>query len=77
MPIRNQIIRVFHQQGRETISRSERIVQRQTTLKERIMAPAGPKGVFSVFTFLQMKVCHNTSNISMHLILFVFSVCCG
>lgn len=48
MPIRNQFFREFHQQGRETISRSERIVQRQTTLKERIMAPAGPKGLISI-----------------------------
>lgn len=44
MPMRTQIIREFQQQGRETISRSERISQRKTTLRDRIMAPAGPKG---------------------------------
>lgn len=41
MPIRNQIIRQMHREGRDTMSRSERISHRQT-LKERIMAPAGP-----------------------------------
>lgn len=43
MPIRNQIMRQFHREGRETMSRSERIAHRQT-LKEKIMAPAGPNG---------------------------------
>lgn len=43
IPIRNQIIRRFHGEGRETITRSERIAQRQT-LKEKIFAPAGPNG---------------------------------
>lgn len=41
--MRNQIIREFQQQSRETVSRSERIATRQT-LRERIMAPAGPNG---------------------------------
>lgn len=45
MPIRQQIIRQFNRDSRETITRSERIAQRQT-LKERIMAPAGPNGNF-------------------------------
>lgn len=44
MPIRNQIVRHFNREGRETITRSERIAHRQT-LKERIMAPAGPNGM--------------------------------
>lgn len=43
MPIRHQIIRQFKNDSRETISRSERISHRQT-LKEKIMAPAGPNG---------------------------------
>lgn len=43
MPMRNQMIREFNQQARETVSRSERIATRQT-LRERIMAPAGPNG---------------------------------
>lgn len=43
MPIRNQIIRQFNNEGRETITRSERIAQRKT-FKERIFAPAGPNG---------------------------------
>lgn len=47
MPIRNQIIRQLHREGRETMSRSERISHRQS-LKEKIMAPAGPNGIHSV-----------------------------
>lgn len=43
MPIRNQIIRQFGRDGRDTVTRSERIANRQT-LKEKIMAPAGPNG---------------------------------
>lgn len=46
MPIRQQIIRQFNRDSRETITRTERITHRQT-LKERIMAPAGPNA-FSV-----------------------------
>lgn len=68
MPIRNQFFREFHQQGRETISRSERIVQRQTTLKERIMAPAGPKGAFF------RSPSHSSVCIIICLIHFIFSV---
>lgn len=41
IPIRNQIIRQLHREGRETVTRSERIAQRQG-LKEKIFAPAGP-----------------------------------
>lgn len=41
MPIRTQIVRQFHREGRDTMTRAERIAQRQT-LKERIMSPAGP-----------------------------------
>lgn len=44
MPIRNQIIRQFNRDSRETMSRSERITHRQS-LKEKIMAPAGPNGI--------------------------------
>lgn len=43
IPLRNQIIRRFHGESRETITRSERIAHRQT-LKEKIFAPAGPNG---------------------------------
>lgn len=50
MPMRNQIIREFQQQGRETFTRSEHIAQRKTTIRERIMAPAGPKGNHSTFS---------------------------
>lgn len=44
MPIRNQIVRQFNRESRETVTRTERIAQRQT-LKEKIMAPAGPNGL--------------------------------
>ena len=47
MPIRNQIVRHFNRDGRDTMTRAERIAQRQT-LKERIMAPAGPNGMHSI-----------------------------
>lgn len=43
IPLRSQIVRQFHREGRETITRSERIASRQS-LKERILAPAGPNG---------------------------------
>lgn len=43
MPIRNQIIRQFNREGRDTMSRADRISHRQT-LKEKLMAPAGPNG---------------------------------
>lgn len=43
MPLRNQIVRQLHREGRDSMSRSERISHRQT-LKEKIMAPAGPNG---------------------------------
>lgn len=43
MPIRNQIIRQVHREGRDTISRADRISHRQT-LKEKLMAPPGPNG---------------------------------
>lgn len=45
LPIRNQIIRQLHREGRDTMTRTERIANRQT-LKERIMAPAGPNGTY-------------------------------
>jgi len=41
MPIRNQIIRQFNRDGRDSMTRAERISTRQS-LKEKIMAPAGP-----------------------------------
>lgn len=44
MPIRHQIIRQFKNDSRETVTRAERISQRSQTLKEKIMAPAGPNG---------------------------------
>lgn len=43
MPIRNQIIRQFHREGKETVTRTERIAQRQG-IKEKIFAPVGPNG---------------------------------
>lgn len=48
MPIRHQIIRQFNRDARETVTRSERIAHRQT-LKEKIMAPAGPNGKLTTF----------------------------
>lgn len=52
MPIRNQIVRQFNRDGRDTVTRAERISQRQT-LKERIMSPAGPNGkLFDLNSFL-------------------------
>lgn len=45
LPIRHQIIRQFNRDGRDTMTRAERIAQRQT-LKERIMSPAGPNGMY-------------------------------
>lgn len=50
IPIRNQLIRQFHQEGRETFTRSERIAKRQT-LKEKIFAPAGPNGKKYIIQF--------------------------
>lgn len=47
LPIRHQIIRQFKNDSRETLSRSERISGRQT-LKEKIMAPAGPNGKYPI-----------------------------
>lgn len=43
VPLRNQVFRQFNRDGRDTYTRSERIVERRT-LRERIMAPAGPNG---------------------------------
>lgn len=43
IPIRNQIVRQFHREGRDTMSRTERIAGRQG-LKEKILSPAGPNG---------------------------------
>lgn len=45
VPARNQVFRQFQRDSRETVfrTRSERIAERQT-LKQRIMAPAGPNG---------------------------------
>lgn len=65
MPMRNQMIREFHQQARETVSRSERIATRQT-LRERIMAPAGPNGNISHNLFNQS----NKINLDFDLYLF-------
>lgn len=46
IPIRNQIVRQIHNEGRDTMSRADRISHRQT-LKEKLMAPAGPNGRLS------------------------------
>lgn len=43
IPLRNQVFRQFSRDSRETFTRSERIAERRT-LRERIMAPAGPNG---------------------------------
>lgn len=43
VPLRNQVIRQFNRDARDTYTRSERIAERKS-LRERIMAPAGPNG---------------------------------
>lgn len=42
-PAQNLIIRNFQRDSRDTLSRAERIAERQT-LRERAMAPVGPNG---------------------------------
>lgn len=44
VPLRNQVFRQFGRDGRDTYTRAERIGERKT-LRERIMAPAGPNGM--------------------------------
>lgn len=43
VPLKNQVFRQFSRDGRETITRSERIAER-SSLRERLMGPAGPNG---------------------------------
>lgn len=43
IPLRNQAFRQFSRDGRDTFTRAERIAERKT-LRERLMAPAGPNG---------------------------------
>lgn len=43
VPLKNQVFRQFSRDGREPITRSERIAERRS-LRERLMAPAGPNG---------------------------------
>lgn len=44
LPIRHQIVRQFNRDGRDTMTRAERIAAQRQTLKEKIMSPAGPNG---------------------------------
>lgn len=57
MPIRNQIVRQLHREGRDTMTRTERISRGQT-LKERILAPAGPNGI-KYLSFFELSIFKN------------------
>lgn len=43
IPLRNQAFRQFSRDNRDTFTRGERIAERRT-IRERLMAPAGPNG---------------------------------
>lgn len=43
IPLRNQAFRQYSRDVRDTFTRGERIAERRT-LRERLMAPAGPNG---------------------------------
>lgn len=47
IPIRNQVFRQLHREGRDSFTRAERVAERRT-LRERIMAPAGPNGIAEI-----------------------------
>lgn len=73
MPIRHQIIRQFKNDSRETVTRAERISQRQT-LKEKIMAPAGPNGKHKmVLLIVDILILSNNNNNSC--VDYCFSIC--
>lgn len=50
LPIRQQIVRQFARDGRQNITRN--VKSEKMSLKERIMAPAGPNGINSRWTYL-------------------------
>lgn len=70
IPLRSQIVRQFHREGRETITRSERIASRQG-LKERILAPAGPNGNNRKLDFLLF---HQSTYIKLFLRFSAFAI---
>lgn len=43
IPVKNQILRQFHREGPETMTRAERL-SKERTFRERLMQPAGPNG---------------------------------